>query len=133
MSVTNEKNKRTRLVESADKLFHEQGIRNSTLANIAQRSDVPLGNVYYYFKSKDSIVSAVIEYRKKILQQQLKQLNAIDDAKSRLVNLIKINMFEEQDVVYQVFLICALIVLYFAVYKMYFKLTEIKNEVPIEN
>ena len=42
-------------------------------------------------------------------------------------------MFEEQDVVYQVFLICALIVLYFAVYKMYFKLTEIKNEVPIEN
>jgi len=45
-------------------------------------------------------------------------------------------MFEEQGVVYQVFLICALIVLYFAVYKMYFKLTEVSketNKIPIEN
>jgi AcrR family transcriptional regulator len=81
--------KRSRLVCAADKLFHEQGINITTLANIAQLADVPLGNVYYYFKSKESIIIAVIEYRKQILQQQFEGLNTIVDAKSRLQAFIK--------------------------------------------
>lgn len=81
--------KRSRLVAAADKLFHEQGINTTTLANIAQLADVPLGNVYYYFKSKESIVLAVIEYRRRILQQQFEELNNIPDSKGRLQALIR--------------------------------------------
>ena len=81
--------KRSRLVCAADKLFHEQGINITTLANIAQLADVPLGNVYYYFKSKESIILAVIEHRKSILQQQFESLNTITDNKSRLQTFIK--------------------------------------------
>jgi TetR/AcrR family transcriptional repressor of nem operon len=41
--------------------MYEQGVETTTLAHIAAAADVPLGNVYYYFKTKDALVSAVIE------------------------------------------------------------------------
>jgi TetR/AcrR family transcriptional regulator, transcriptional repressor for nem operon len=53
--------KRDRLVESARVLFHEQGVHRTTLAEVAERADVPLGNVYYYFKSRDELIDAVID------------------------------------------------------------------------
>jgi TetR/AcrR family transcriptional repressor of nem operon len=53
--------KRERLVESARALIHEQGVHRTTIAEVAERGDVPLGNVYYYFKSKDELVRAVLE------------------------------------------------------------------------
>lgn len=52
--------KRERLVESARDLFHEQGVHRTTLAEVAERAQVPLGNVYYYFKTKDELVAAVL-------------------------------------------------------------------------
>src|SRR5713226_8627481 len=55
--------KRERLVRAARDLLYQQGVENTTLADIAHAADVPLGNVYYYFKTKDQIVSAVIEAR----------------------------------------------------------------------
>src|SRR5215472_18745128 len=53
--------KRERLVDSARGLFHEQGVHRTTLAEVADRADVPLGNVYYYFKSKDELLGAVLD------------------------------------------------------------------------
>ena len=53
--------KRERLVESARALIHEQGVQRTTLADIAERADIPLGNVYYYFKSKDDLIGAVLD------------------------------------------------------------------------
>jgi AcrR family transcriptional regulator len=53
--------KRQRLVEGARELIHEQGVHRTTLADVAARADVPLGNVYYYFKSKDELVGAVLD------------------------------------------------------------------------
>ena len=53
--------KRERLVKSAQALIHEQGAHRTTLAEIAERAEVPLGNVYYYFKSKDELIGAVLD------------------------------------------------------------------------
>jgi TetR/AcrR family transcriptional regulator, transcriptional repressor for nem operon len=53
--------KRERLIGSARGLIHEQGVHRTTLADVAERADVPLGNVYYYFKSKDELVGAVLD------------------------------------------------------------------------
>src|SRR6516164_2809768 len=53
--------KRERLIEAAVRLVYEQGIERTTLADIAQAADVPAGNVYYYFKTKDEVIAAVIE------------------------------------------------------------------------
>jgi len=53
--------KRERLVAAATQLLHEQGIERTTLAGIALAADVPAGNVYYYFKTKDDVIAAVVD------------------------------------------------------------------------
>jgi TetR/AcrR family transcriptional regulator, transcriptional repressor for nem operon len=60
-STSEKRGKRERLVESARALIHEQGVHRTTLAEIAARAEVPLGNVYYYFKSKDELIRAVLD------------------------------------------------------------------------
>jgi len=55
--------KRERLIGAACDLFYRQGIAGTTLAHIAEAAEVPLGNMYYYFKTKDDIVAAVVEAR----------------------------------------------------------------------
>jgi TetR/AcrR family transcriptional regulator, transcriptional repressor for nem operon len=59
-SVALRPGKRERLVESARTLIHERGVHSTTLAEVAERADVPVGNVYYYFKTKDELVGAVL-------------------------------------------------------------------------
>jgi AcrR family transcriptional regulator len=53
--------KRERLVAAARQLVYQQGIERTTIADIAHAADVPVGNVYYYFKTKDEIIAAVID------------------------------------------------------------------------
>ena len=52
--------KRERLVASAADLLHRKGAGATSLADIAQHADVPLGNVYYYYQTKDDLVRAVL-------------------------------------------------------------------------
>jgi TetR/AcrR family transcriptional regulator, transcriptional repressor for nem operon len=53
--------KRERLVAAAVQLLHARGVERTTLADIATAADVPVGNVYYYFKTKDDVIAAVID------------------------------------------------------------------------
>ncbi|SFC00230.1 TetR/AcrR family transcriptional regulator [Streptomyces aidingensis] len=53
--------KRERLIGAALDLLHRQGVARTSLAQVAEAADVPLGNVYYYFKTKDDLVRAVID------------------------------------------------------------------------
>ena len=82
--------KRDRLVAAAVQLLHQHGIERTTLADIAQLADVPAGNVYYYFKTKDDVIAAVVEAH--ILQVRL-ALATIDSRqrspKSRLKALVR--------------------------------------------
>jgi TetR/AcrR family transcriptional repressor of nem operon len=55
------RDKRSRLVDAAVHLVHRQGFHRTTLADLAQESGVPLGNVYYYFKTKDALGEALID------------------------------------------------------------------------
>jgi AcrR family transcriptional regulator len=55
--------KRERLITAACDLFYRQGVAGTTLADIAQAAAVPVGNMYYYFKTKDDVVAAVVEAR----------------------------------------------------------------------
>lgn len=53
--------KSDRLVEAANEMFYQQGVTRTTLADIAQQADVPLGNVYYHFRTKRALIGAVIQ------------------------------------------------------------------------
>ena len=43
------------------KLAYRNGFRETSLADIAEAAHVPVGNVYYYFKTKSEIVAAVVD------------------------------------------------------------------------
>ncbi len=81
--------KRERLIAAASQLLHQQGVESTTLADIAQAADVPVGNVYYYFKTKDDIIAAVV---KSHVERSQAALAAIDSRhhspKSRLKALV---------------------------------------------
>ena len=80
--------KRERLIAAATELLYQQGIERTTLADIATAACVPLGNVYYYFKTKNDIVQAVIQSH---LAEARAMLAAIedghDDPRDRLKSL----------------------------------------------
>jgi len=82
--------KRQRLIAAANQLLYQQGVEKTTLADIAQAADVPAGNVYYYFKTKDDIIAAVIQAH---VQQSKAALALIDSThrspKSRLKALLR--------------------------------------------
>ena len=82
--------KRERLISAADALIHRQGFHRTTLADIAEEAKVPLGNVYYYFKTKEDICKAVITERKQELSHMLKNCCRRREPKEALVNLIKV-------------------------------------------
>ena len=53
-------NVRARLLQAAVRLFSEQGVAGTTVAEIAQRAGVTSAMVHYYFKTKDQLLDAVV-------------------------------------------------------------------------
>jgi AcrR family transcriptional regulator len=76
--------KRERLIDGARQVLHAQGVEGTTLADIANAADVPVGNVYYYFKTKDDLVQAVIATHAEEIETRLASLEQHRTPKSRL-------------------------------------------------
>lgn len=76
--------KRERLLGAARRLIHERGFNQTSLADIATAAEVPLGNVYYYFKTKQALASAVISRQAQDFAQLEQDLAKIGDARSRI-------------------------------------------------
>lgn len=77
--------KRERLIDAASVLIHQQGFARTTLADIARQSAVPLGNVYYYFKTKEDLAAAVIDAHLSKLQDALEQCERQGEPKRNLI------------------------------------------------
>jgi TetR/AcrR family transcriptional regulator, transcriptional repressor for nem operon len=84
--------KRSRLVQTAVKLAYRQGFRKTTIADIAEESQVPLGNVYYYFKTKDEIGEAILEQRLVEFQTQREKWNRAGSPKERLQAFVQMTL-----------------------------------------
>lgn len=52
--------KRDRLIAAAREVMYANGVNGTSLADVAAAAGVPLGNVYYYFRTKDDLIRAVI-------------------------------------------------------------------------
>jgi len=81
--------KKERLVSAASDLLHRQGVQATTLAEIAEAAQVPPGNVYYYFKTRDDLVGAVIESRAAEIAALLESLERFPSPRSRLKALVR--------------------------------------------
>ncbi len=80
--------KRDRLIEAAKLMFYQQGVTGTTLADIAQQAQVPLGNIYYHFRTKEALVEAVIQAHLQGLQSLFAQLDRQPDPRQRLLGLL---------------------------------------------
>ncbi|HUA46755.1 MAG TPA: TetR/AcrR family transcriptional regulator [Solirubrobacteraceae bacterium] len=80
--------KRQRLVAGARQMIHEQGVEKTTIADIARAADVPVGNVYYYFKTKDELVAATIESHARDVRALLESLDTGRSPQARLKALV---------------------------------------------
>jgi AcrR family transcriptional regulator len=63
--------KRERLTMAAARLLHEQGVERTTLAHIAAAAGIPVGNVYYWFRTKDDVIAAVIDAHAQMIEATL--------------------------------------------------------------
>jgi TetR/AcrR family transcriptional regulator, transcriptional repressor for nem operon len=81
--------KQARLATAAARVLHEQGVEKTTLADIARAADVPVGNVYYYFKTKDQLVQAAIDAQRQALQATIASLDALPAPQERLNALVR--------------------------------------------
>jgi len=86
--------KRERLIDGALQTLHAQGVESTTLADIANAADVPVGNVYYYFKTKDDLVQAVIAAHADEIKDRLAALENHRTPKARLKAFVR--MLTEQ-------------------------------------
>lgn len=92
--------KRERLVKAAKLLAHKKGFNFTTLADIAQESEVPLGNVYYYFKTKEDIGKAVISKISSEINEFLESLNNVMDSREKLFKFVNYQV-EQIDLIKQ--------------------------------
>jgi TetR/AcrR family transcriptional regulator, transcriptional repressor for nem operon len=52
---------RQRILETARRLFHEQGFHATGISTILREADVNSGSLYHYFPSKEAVLAGVLE------------------------------------------------------------------------
>lgn len=67
-----------RVLDAAAKIFRDYGYAGTTMRTIADEADLKAGSIYYHYKSKDELISAVLDLSIRLL---------IDDVKGALAAL----------------------------------------------
>jgi len=88
---------RFRLVQAAMKVTYRYGYDTAALADIAKEAKVPLGNVYYYFKTKDDIGEAIVEQRISRLRALLQELDKLDSPRERLCGFVQLKIDNREE------------------------------------
>lgn len=88
---------RDQIVETADRLFYEQGYAATSFSHIADAVGISRGNFYYHFKTKDEILDAVIDLRLARTRQMLDEWAAqVQDPVERIHLFVEI-LLRNQD------------------------------------
>ncbi len=85
---TAQPDKRTRLIETATKLAYGRGFRETSLADIAEAARVPVGNVYYYFKTKEELAEGVVERLLEEFRAARAEWDRLSSPKERLLAFV---------------------------------------------
>ena len=77
---------RQRIIDAAENLFYKRGYNQTSFQDISDATDIPRGNFYYYYKTKEDILNAVIDVRVASLSTMLSNYDAeIPDPRERLL------------------------------------------------
>jgi AcrR family transcriptional regulator len=86
--ATSAQGTRERLVAAASVVIHAEGYSGTTLARVAQAAKVPLGNVYYWFHTKEALAEAVIDARVDELNALMEEAGRKSRPQDRLAALL---------------------------------------------
>ena len=85
---------RQRIVDAADHLFYSRGYNQTSFSDISDETGIPRGNFYYYFKTKEDILAAVVDARLAEFKMMLK--NCESESKDPLQRLLGLTRFPLQ-------------------------------------
>jgi AcrR family transcriptional regulator len=75
--------RRRELIDTAERLFMERGYEHTAISDIVKELNIAQGTLYYYFRSKDDILEAVVEKSIVVLEQNVIELvsdDGVDEA-----------------------------------------------------
>ena len=91
---------RERILAAADQLFYERGFNRTSFTDVAAASGIPKGNFYYYFKSKNDLLEAVIQQRMDHFGALLAEwTRAYPEPKARLKRFAQVLLNEAENVI----------------------------------
>jgi AcrR family transcriptional regulator len=81
---------RNRIIEAANTLFYHRGYNQTSFHEIADATGIPKGNFYYYFRSKDELLKAVIDERVARIERMLAEWDGQSaDPRARLARFVQ--------------------------------------------
>lgn len=92
------KTTRSLIIEKTDQLFYQQGFDHTSFAHIADAVGISRGNLYHHFKTKDEILSAVINYRLANTQALLDEWELAATPQDRLSKFINILVMNKEKI-----------------------------------
>lgn len=88
--MTEQRDRRSIILERAAELFAEKGVSATTVREIAEAVGMLSGSLYHHFKSKDDMVDAIVmKYLKDITQRYSAVTTAGGDPRTQLAELIR--------------------------------------------
>ena len=85
------------ILQAADNLFHVRGYNQTSFSDISDETGIPRGNFYYYFKTKEEILSAVVDSRVNAFREMLEQCDlSTNDPLERLLAFAKMPLNSEK-------------------------------------
>lgn len=91
---------RQKIIEAAYDLFYHQGFNQTSFSDIAEAASFPRGNFYYYFKSKDELLTEVVQYQVERMKQMIADWNqASSDPAQRLMCIADMMESSRDDVI----------------------------------
>ncbi len=91
---------RQHIIEATDDLLYRKGFNLMSFSDIANTANVPRGNLYYYFKTKNEVLDAVIKHRLIRTSQMLQDWDRmLPDPLERLKRFARIPVNEMQNII----------------------------------
>lgn len=72
--IKESKERKNEILDIAEHLFNEKGYAKTTIDDILKESGIAKGTLYYHFKSKEDILSAMIERQIERRKQSIRQI-----------------------------------------------------------
>jgi AcrR family transcriptional regulator len=95
--VVNKALRREQIAISCTKLLIKKGFNKLTVSQIATNAKIAKGTIYEYFKTKEEIVFAIIEYAQQDYDKEiLSKINSTNSIKEKILHLFSLCIQEDK-------------------------------------